>query len=53
MTVNFDKFFEATDAGFIKADLGWKQELTSGGKTKKMVKVPAKTVIPGFFHSRI
>ena len=35
MTVNFDKFFEATDAGFIKADLGRKQELTSGGKTKK------------------
>jgi hypothetical protein len=53
MTVNFDKFFEATDAGFIKADLGWKQELTSGGKTKKWLIAPAKTVIPGFFHSRI
>ena len=38
MMVNFDKFFEATDAGFIKADLGRKQELPSGGKTKKMGK---------------
>jgi len=51
--VNFDKFFEVTDAGFIKTYLGRKQELISGGKTKKWLIAPAKTVIPGFFHSRI